>query len=90
MKTKLTLTVNKDLIAEAKIAARAQRTSISSLVENFLSNLCLESQESFSEKWQGAFKEPPHQRPTVLQMATPRRHIAPTAAAQASANMLSN
>lgn len=90
MKTKLTLTVEKDLIAEAKIAARAQRTSISSLVENFLSNLCLESQQSFSEKWQGAFKEPPHQRPSALQMATSRRHVAPTAAVRGGADMLSN
>ena len=90
MKTKLTLTVEKDLIAEAKTAARAQRTSVSSLVENFLSNLCLEGQQSFSEKWKGAFKEPPHQRPTVLRMATPQRHVAPTAAAQANADVLSN
>jgi hypothetical protein len=90
MKSKLTLTVEKDLIAEAKIAARAQRTSISSLVENFLSNLCLESEKSFSEKWQGAFKEPPHQRPSILQMSTPQRHITPTAAARANANALSN
>ena len=74
MKTKLTLTVEKDLIAQAKRAARSQRTSISSLVENFLGNLCLEQEQSFSSKWCGAFKEPPHQRSTALGNATASRH----------------
>jgi hypothetical protein len=82
MKTKLTLTVDKQLIAQAKIAARAQRTSISSLVETFLSNLCLDEQPSFSEKWQGVFKEPPHQRSNALRMATPARHVTPGSAAR--------
>lgn len=66
MKTKLTLTVEKSLIEQAKVAARSQRTSVSSLVETFLGNLCLEQQASFSEKWLGAFKEPPHQRSSSL------------------------
>ena len=66
MKTKLTLTIEKDLIEQAKRAARSQRTSISSLVENFLGNLCIEQEQSFSSKWLGAFKEPPHQRSTTL------------------------
>ena len=66
MKTKLTLTVEKSLIEQAKVAARSQQTSVSSLVETFLSNLCLDQQESFSDKWLAAFKEPPHQRATNL------------------------
>lgn len=65
MKTKLTLTVKKHLIEQAKLAARSQRTSVSSLVETFLGNLALEDQDTFSEKWLGAFKQPPHQRERV-------------------------
>jgi len=70
MKTKLTLTVEKTLIEQAKIAARAQRTSVSSLVETFLGNLSLEEQSTFSDKWLGAFKEPPHQRASALTMGS--------------------
>ncbi len=70
MKTKLTLTVEKHLIEQAKVAARAQRTSVSSLVETFLGNLSLEEKSSFSDKWLGAFKHPPHQRPSALSMGS--------------------
>ena len=73
MKTKLTLTVEKSLIEQAKVAAQAQRTSVSSLVETFLGNLCLEQRASFSDKWLGAFKEPPHQRSSSLLAAGGRQ-----------------
>ncbi|NNE91232.1 MAG: hypothetical protein HKN23_06255 [Verrucomicrobiales bacterium] len=59
MKTKLTLTVEKDLIEQAKTIAHAQDTSVSSLVESFLSGLILKRKESFSQRWQGSFKQAP-------------------------------
>ncbi len=90
MKTKLTLTVDRNLIARAKVAARAQRTSISSLVETFLSNLSLEEQKSFSDKWLGAFKEPPHQRPNALRTMTPSRHLAHPCASHSGGTALHN
>ena len=59
MKTKLTLTVEKEMIEQAKTIAYAQNTSVSSLVESFLSNLILKRRETFSEKWRGNFKQAP-------------------------------
>ncbi|MCB1237394.1 MAG: hypothetical protein KDM91_20180 [Verrucomicrobiae bacterium] len=59
MKTKLTLTVEKELIQQAKKIADAQETSVSSLVEGFLSGLILKRQQSFSQKWRGEFKQAP-------------------------------
>ena len=72
MKTKLTLTVEKELINQAKTIAYAQNTSVSSLVESVLSNLILKRQDSFSERWRGSFKQTPNmgnvatKRPTSL------------------------
>ena len=56
-----------------EVAARAQRTSVSSLVETFLGNLSLEQKRSFSDKWLGAFKEPPHQRASALSVGSTMR-----------------
>ena len=69
MKTKLTLTVEKNLIEQAKTIAYAQNTSVSSLVESFLSNLVIKRQETFSEKWRGSFKQAPMDRKSVLAAA---------------------
>ena len=55
MKTKLTLTVDRETVAKAKKFARRNGTSLSQLVENQFRRL---GQESFAEKWYGKFKVP--------------------------------
>jgi hypothetical protein len=55
MKTKLTLTVDCDVVAKAKKFARRNGTSLSELVENQFRRL---GQESFAKRWYGKFKVP--------------------------------
>jgi hypothetical protein len=46
MSTKLTLNINETVIAKAKVVARKKRTSVSRMVEEFLTKIS--SQEEFS------------------------------------------
>ena len=55
VKEKLTLTVERDAIVEAKKFARKNGTSLSKLVERQFQQL---GQPSFVEKWYGKFKVP--------------------------------
>ena len=55
MKTKLTLTVDREAVAKAKKYAQRNGTSLSELVENQFRNL---DEQSFAEKWYGKFKVP--------------------------------
>ena len=55
MKTKLTLTIDAQLIPRAKRYARAQGVSLSSLVEDALRGMAAEEATSFVERWQGRF-----------------------------------
>ena len=61
MKTKLTLTVEKRAIAEAKKFARQHGTSLSQIVEDQFNKLGRSSfaEPSFAERWYGKFKVPP-------------------------------
>lgn len=54
MKTKLTLTVDEDLIPRAKRYARSRGVSLSSLVEASLLELTGAGEPSFASKWRGA------------------------------------
>lgn len=45
MDTKLTLVADKDIIEKAKVYAREQKTSLSNLVEKYLSSLVLKNSE---------------------------------------------
>lgn len=56
MKEKLTLTIDRAVIARAKAFAKRERTSLSQIVEAQFKRL---GTESFVEKWGGKFKEPP-------------------------------
>jgi post-segregation antitoxin (ccd killing protein) len=56
MKTKLTLTVDADLLPRAKRYARARGVSLSSLVEDALRGMAAEEATSFVERWRGQFK----------------------------------
>ncbi len=55
MKAKLTITVDRDLLPQAKRYARARGVSLSSLVEEALRDLTDPDRTSFARKWQGAF-----------------------------------
>jgi hypothetical protein len=56
MKTKLTLTIDEDLIPRAKRYAEARRDSLSGLVEKALQDLTQTRETPFSKRWRGKFK----------------------------------
>ena len=56
MKAKLTVTIDEELIPEAKEQARSQGLSLSGLIERALRGLTLEKRQSFSARWRGGFK----------------------------------
>jgi len=56
MKTKLTVTIDEDLLPKAKRTARARGVSLSRLIEGALRDLSEESRPSFAMRWRGAFR----------------------------------
>ena len=56
MKTKLTVTVDRDLLPQAKRYARERGVSLSSLIESALRELASEPGPSFSQRWRGALE----------------------------------
>ena len=62
MRTKLTITIDQDLIPLAKEYAHLQGLSLSRLVERYLTKEVLgsSSRESFSQRWRGRFKPSEH------------------------------
>lgn len=56
MKHKINLTLEGELITYTKRYARKQGVSVSRLIESLLSNVVVEENELFSQKWQGKFK----------------------------------
>jgi post-segregation antitoxin (ccd killing protein) len=56
VKTKLTLTIDSQLIPRAKRYARARGVSLSSVVEEALRGLASDESPSFVERWQGRFE----------------------------------
>ena len=55
VKTKLTITVDGDLVPVAKRYARARGVSLSSLIEGALREMVHDDTESFSARWRGKF-----------------------------------
>ena len=55
MKTKLTITVDRDVLPKAKRYARARGVSLSSLVEDALRAVAEPDRPSFASKWRGRF-----------------------------------
>lgn len=55
MKTKLTITIDRDLLPRAKRYARSRGVSLSSLVEDALRGLAEPDRPTFASKWRGAF-----------------------------------
>ena len=56
MKTKLTITIDEDLIPIAKKHARSQRKSLSGVIESALRSLTSGDKGSFARRWRGRFK----------------------------------
>jgi post-segregation antitoxin (ccd killing protein) len=56
MKSKLTITVDADLIPRAKRYARARGVSLSSLIEDVLRGMAAEEEPSFADRWKGRFE----------------------------------
>jgi hypothetical protein len=56
MKTKVTITVEDDLVPRAKRYARSQGTSLSGLIERKLREVSAPPRESFASRWRGQFK----------------------------------
>ena len=56
MKTKLTLTIDSQLIPRAKRYARARGVSLSSVVEEALRKVAADESPSFVERWRGRFQ----------------------------------
>jgi post-segregation antitoxin (ccd killing protein) len=55
MKTKLTVTIDEELVPRAKEHARARGLSLSQLIEDALLEATTEDREAFSARWRGRF-----------------------------------
>jgi post-segregation antitoxin (ccd killing protein) len=53
MRTKLTVTIDRDLIPKARQRARAEGLSLSRLIERALAALTSGAEPSFSQRWRG-------------------------------------
>lgn len=56
MKTKLTLTIDRELLPAAKRFARGKGVSLSSLVEEAIREMIEPEQARFVDRWRGAFR----------------------------------
>jgi len=56
MKTKLTITVEANLVPRAKRYARRRGVSLSSLIEEALRDMAAGEAPSFAERWRGRFE----------------------------------
>ncbi len=55
MKTKLTITIDRELVPAAKRIARERGVSLSSMIEGALREVVQPDTPSFSDRWRGAF-----------------------------------
>ena len=69
MKTKLTVTVDEELIPKVKRYAKEHHRSLSSLIEESLQNLTKKPETSFSEQWGGKLKVHPKDEVRFQQLA---------------------
>jgi hypothetical protein len=56
VKTKLTVTINNEVLPRAKNYARRRGVSLSSVIEESLRRLSEPEAQSFSERWRGKFR----------------------------------
>jgi len=70
MKTKLTISLDEELVPDAKRFARAQGVSLSRLIEDTLkAQLATDPRPSFSERWRGSFRPAQHEDRRYEQLA---------------------
>jgi hypothetical protein len=55
MKTKLNLTIDKDLVPKSKAYARMKGKSVSQFVEDLLRKAISDKDDSFIKRWRGKF-----------------------------------
>ncbi len=55
MKSKLTVTVDREILPKAKRYARARGVSLSSLIEDALRGMAEPDRPSFAARWRGSF-----------------------------------
>ena len=73
MKSKLTITVDSELVPRAKRYAQARGVSLSSLIETSLREMAGENTPSFASRWRGRFK--PAQRADGRYAALARKYL---------------
>jgi hypothetical protein len=73
VKTKLTITIDRNLLPRAKRYARAKGVSLSSLIESSLRALGRTDKPSFSTRWRGALK--PAQRRDPRYQALAKKYL---------------
>lgn len=56
MKTKLTVTIDEELVPLAKQYARARGVSLSQLIETALRQISCDKRPSFCKRWRGKFR----------------------------------
>jgi len=56
MKRKLTITIDEDVLPQAKRYARSRGVSLSSLIEASLRQITIDKGPSFATRWRGQFK----------------------------------
>ncbi len=61
MKKKLTVTIDEDLLPQAKQFARQRRVSLSQLIETALRRMGTGETSSFSSRWKGRFQPAEHE-----------------------------
>ena len=73
MKRKLTITVDGELLLQARRYAQARGVSLSSLVETSLREAVGQSSSSFASRWRGKFQE--SRRDDVRYQALARKYL---------------
>ncbi|WP_419165496.1 DUF6364 family protein [Candidatus Palauibacter sp.] len=63
MKTKLTITMDSDVVRAAKRYAHGRRVSLSSLIEASLKEMVEDEDPCFTERWRGQFRAASHDDP---------------------------
>ena len=56
MKVKLTITIDKDLVPQAKRYAHSRGVSLSHVIEDGLQELVADRPQPFSQRWRGRFR----------------------------------
>ena len=73
MKTKLNLTIDKELVPKSKAYARLKGKSVSQLVEDLLRNITHTENDLFTNRWRGKFRVSENEDPRFQKLK--RRYL---------------